>query len=74
MAMLNGADGSGTPNSSQAGAIKQSDGFANARAESPSAPGISFYRNRYYDQATGRFTQDRAGASQATRHSAITTA
>jgi len=28
------------------------------RAESQQAPGLSFYRNRYYDQNTGRWTQE----------------
>jgi RHS repeat-associated protein len=42
----------------QAGSIGNSNGFANTRAESPSAPALSFYRNRYYDQKTGRFTQE----------------
>ena len=42
----------------QAGAIHRSTSFANTRAESPQAPGVSFYRNRYYDQTTGRWTQE----------------
>jgi RHS repeat-associated protein len=42
----------------QAGAITQSTGFANSRSESPQAPGVSFYRNRYYDQGSGRWTQE----------------
>lgn len=42
----------------QAGAIDESQGFGNNRAESPGAPKLSFYRNRYYDQNTGRWTQE----------------
>jgi len=42
----------------QAGSIGSSNGFANTRGETPSAPQLSFYRNRYYDQQTGRFTQE----------------
>lgn len=42
----------------QAGSIDKSNSFANTRAESPTAPQLSFYRNRYYDQQTGRFTQE----------------
>ena len=42
----------------QAGAVTKSTGFANSRSESPQAAGLSFYRNRYYDQNTGRWTQE----------------
>ena len=42
----------------QAGAVSQPNSFANARAESPNAPRLSFYRNRYYDQETGRWNPD----------------
>jgi RHS repeat-associated protein len=42
----------------QAGAIAASNGFENARAESPNTPQLSYYRNRYYDQQTGRWTQE----------------
>ena len=42
----------------QAGGITASHGFENQRAEAPEAPQLSFYRNRYYDQRTGRFTQE----------------
>ncbi|MGH7645339.1 MAG: RHS repeat-associated core domain-containing protein, partial [Gemmatimonadales bacterium] len=42
----------------RAGAIDRSHTFANSRAETADAPGLSFYRNRYYDQTTGRWTQE----------------
>jgi RHS repeat-associated protein len=42
----------------QAGAIQSSHGFENSRAETPDSPQLSFYRNRYYDQQTGRWTQE----------------
>jgi RHS repeat-associated protein len=42
----------------QAGSIGSSETFDNSRGESPKAPQLSFYRNRYYDQQTGRFTQE----------------
>src|SRR5439155_164784 len=42
----------------QAGAIGNSNSYVNTRAESPQAPRQSFYRNRYYDQQTGRFTEE----------------
>lgn len=42
----------------RAGAIDRSHTFANSRAETAEAPGLSFYRNRYYDQTTGRWTQE----------------
>ncbi len=48
----------------QAGAISASNTFANARANSASVPSLSFYRNRYYDQYSGRWSQeDPAGAA-----------
>jgi RHS repeat-associated protein len=40
----------------QAGAIDRSTGFDNTRAENSELKGLSYYRNRYYDQATGSFT------------------
>lgn len=43
---------------SEAGAITASRTFENGRAESPNAPLLSYYRNRYYDQQTGRWTQE----------------
>jgi RHS repeat-associated protein len=44
---------------SQAGAIHRSTTFANTRAEAPSqGAGLSFYRNRYYDQNSGRWIQE----------------
>jgi RHS repeat-associated protein len=43
---------------SQAGGITASQTFANGRSETPQAPELSFYRNRYYDQRTGRWTQE----------------
>ena len=42
----------------QAGAVDRAMSYSNARAESPQASGLSFYRNRYYDQNTGRWTQE----------------
>jgi RHS repeat-associated protein len=42
----------------RAGAIDRSHTFANSRAETAQAPNLSFYRNRYYDQTTGRWTQE----------------
>jgi RHS repeat-associated protein len=42
----------------QSGAIDRSGSFENGRSESPQAPHLAFYRNRYYDQSTGRFTQE----------------
>jgi RHS repeat-associated protein len=42
----------------QAGAIDKSTNYSNSRAEAPQAAGLSFYRNRYYDQNTGRWTQE----------------
>lgn len=42
----------------QAGAIHRSTTFLNTRAETPQAAGVSFYRNRYYDQGSGRWTQE----------------
>lgn len=45
----------------QAGTIEASTNFGNSRAGA-GTPGVSFYRNRYYDQATGRFlTEDPIG-------------
>jgi RHS repeat-associated protein len=41
-----------------AGAIVRSRTFENGRMEVPGAPQLSFYRNRYYDQQTGRWTQE----------------
>ena len=42
----------------QAGAIDRAQTFTNSRGESSQAPHLSFYRNRYYDQQTGRWTQE----------------
>jgi RHS repeat-associated protein len=42
----------------QSGAIAKSRSFDNERAVSSNAPGLSFYRGRYYDQRTGRWTQE----------------
>lgn len=42
----------------QDGSINRSNDYTNTRAESPTASALSFYRNRYYDQATGRWTQE----------------
>jgi RHS repeat-associated protein len=43
---------------SHAGSITASRTFENSRGESPQVPSLSFYRNRYYDQQTGRWTQE----------------
>jgi RHS repeat-associated protein len=42
----------------QDGSINRSNDYTNTRAETPTASGLSFYRNRYYDQNTGRWTQE----------------
>ncbi len=42
----------------RAGAIDRSHTFANSRAETVDIPDLSFYRNRYYDQTTGQWTQE----------------
>lgn len=41
-----------------AGGITNSNGYANARSETPEAPKLSSYRHRYYDQQSGRWTQE----------------
>jgi RHS repeat-associated protein len=43
---------------SEAGATVNSHSFASSRAESPDAPQLSFYRNRYYDEESGTWTQE----------------
>lgn len=43
---------------SHAGGITASNGFDNERSGAAAAPRLSFYRNRYYDQETGRWTQE----------------
>jgi RHS repeat-associated protein len=42
----------------QAGGIERVTRFDNSRAESDQAPGLSFYRNRYYDQGTARWLSE----------------
>jgi RHS repeat-associated protein len=41
-----------------AGATQNSSSFGASRMESPNIPGLSFFRNRAYDQATGAWTQE----------------
>lgn len=41
-----------------AGGSQNSNSFGSSRFESPIAPGFSSYRNRIYDQSTGRWTQE----------------
>jgi RHS repeat-associated protein len=41
-----------------AGGIDASNGFDNDRGGSSGAPRLSYYRSRYYDQETGRWTQE----------------
>jgi len=43
---------------SHAGGTAASNGFSSERSGSRDAPRLSFYRNRYYDQETGRWTQE----------------
>lgn len=42
----------------QAGAIERARTFDNSRGETVNAPKLSYYRNRYYDQQTGRWLQE----------------
>jgi len=42
----------------QAGSIENSHGFENVRGGSDDTPQISYHRNRYYDQQTGRFINE----------------
>lgn len=49
---------SGTTVSDYAGGIGNSNGFDNSRQQTADAPGLSFYRNRNYDQGTGRFLEE----------------
>jgi RHS repeat-associated protein len=41
-----------------AGGTQRSTSFGAERQQSKSQPGLSFFRNRFYDQATGRWTQE----------------
>jgi RHS repeat-associated protein len=41
-----------------AGGTKSAQSFSSSRQESPELPGLSFFRNRVYDQNTGRWTQE----------------
>lgn len=43
---------------SHAGGITASNGYDNQRSGVAAAPRLSYYRNRYYDQETGRWTQE----------------
>jgi RHS repeat-associated protein len=47
-----------TEGGNQTGAIESSHGFDNLRGVSDNTPQLSFYRNRYYDQRTGRFISE----------------
>ena len=40
------------------GGSKSSNTFASSRLAAPTVPGLSFFRNRVYDQNTGRWTQE----------------
>ncbi len=40
------------------GAVTNSHSYGEARLSQPNAPGLSFFRNRVYDQETGRWTQE----------------
>lgn len=40
------------------GAVAESWGFGATRSETSALPGLSFFRNRFYDQSTGRWTQE----------------
>jgi RHS repeat-associated protein len=41
-----------------AGATSQAQSYDASRQSLPAAPGLSFFRNRIYDQASGRWTQE----------------
>ena len=47
-----------TEGGSYAGGTANAQSFAASRFETPVAPGYSFFRNRIYDQGTGRWTQE----------------
>ncbi len=40
------------------GAVTQSHSFGEERLSTPRTPGLSYFRNRVYDQETGRWTQE----------------
>jgi RHS repeat-associated protein len=40
------------------GGSKSSNTFGSSRLAAPTVPGLSFFRNRVYDQTTGRWTQE----------------
>ncbi len=55
-AILAGSDGYAGFRAS--GAVTNSHSYGEARLSQPNAPGLSFFRNRVYDQETGRWTQE----------------
>ena len=55
-AILGGADGYAGFRAS--GAVTNSHSYGEARLSQSNAPGLSFFRNRVYDQETGRWTQE----------------
>ncbi len=55
-AILDGSDGYSGFRAS--GAVTNSHSYGEARLSQPNAPGLSFFRNRVYDQETGRWTQE----------------
>ena len=55
-AILAGSDGYSGFRAS--GAVTNSHSYGEARLSQPNAPGLSFFRNRVYDQETGRWTQE----------------
>jgi RHS repeat-associated protein len=50
--------GSGLNDYKYAGGTNNSQSFAAERMSTTAVPGLSFFRNRFYDQGTGRWTQE----------------